>query len=318
MEVTRYMPGEHPVGLSGFVNIFPCEPAAGVFELDADREQVAQQLGGRADQIWADSHAVVFGLANVGTQPINPAATDAVNYLLKVRDQHFTYELKGPILVVQRPDPAREVVRLVVDNDHLEAFTSFLYHYHDQRDEALAEAADEHYQQWLETREPGDQYVVSENDHSLDEEPDYFEVIHVEPGMFSSFYHLIFPSAYNAMHFGMKWSQQREQLATPGALANLTQEEQQALLAARMQPNSLQALVELRKLATPGFWQPGERSVMASITYHEDGEDKQTPAKSVLFTAQNQHYICRMHNVLPRLEARLWASLGEQEGGLSA
>ncbi|WP_151087362.1 hypothetical protein [Hymenobacter baengnokdamensis] len=86
---------------------------------------------------------------------------------------------------------------------------------------------------------------------------------------------------------------------------SLTDEEQQALLAARMNPNSLQAIAELRKLATPGFWEPGAQGITASSTYHEDGEDKETPAVQVLFTPQNQHYICRMHNVLPRLEAGL-------------
>lgn len=98
---------------------------------------------------------------------------------------------------------------------------------------------------------------------------------------------------------------ERERLV-PGSFDSLTPEEHVSLMAARMDSSSVQAIADLRKLATPGFWQPGDKGILAVVTYDEDGETHSS-AKLVALSPQNQHYICRMHNVLPRL-------MGQQKG----
>lgn len=99
----------------------------------------------------------------------------------------------------------RPIVYHWVDITQAEAFQDYLDHYHDQQEEALVEASDEHYQEWLETREPGDQYVVSENDHSLDPYEPEFEVVNVDVSEFGHMYQLTFDSTGAAMRFGLGW-----------------------------------------------------------------------------------------------------------------
>ncbi len=101
----------------------------------------------------------------------------------------------------------QQLAYLHVDSTLTAAFQHYLDHYHDQEEEALDEAAKEHYQEWLETREPGDEYVISENDHSLDPIEPRFEVVQVEESEYGKFYHLTFPTIATAMQFGLGWGE---------------------------------------------------------------------------------------------------------------
>jgi hypothetical protein len=96
-----------------------------------------------------------------------------------------------------------------VDCTHVQAFKEYIEHYHDQQEEALAEAANEHYQEWLDTAEPGDQYTISENDHSLDPIEGEFEVVHVDESEFGHMYQLKFIGPNAAMKFGLGWGDMR-------------------------------------------------------------------------------------------------------------
>jgi hypothetical protein len=100
----------------------------------------------------------------------------------------------------------QQLAYLSVPNSLLLVFQHFIDHYHDQEEEALDEHAREHYQQWQETAEPGDEYVVSENDHSLDPIEPRFEVVKVTENQYGKFYHLTFPTIACAMAFGLEWS----------------------------------------------------------------------------------------------------------------
>lgn len=122
------------------------------------------------------------------------------NYFLRI--QALDWVLNG---APSEAPSERLVVYHWVDTTQTKPFQDYLDHYHDQQEEALAEASEEHYQEWLETCEPGDEYVVSENDHSLDPyEPD-FEVVNVEVSEFGHMYQLTFDSTGAALRFGLGW-----------------------------------------------------------------------------------------------------------------
>ncbi|MCP6014280.1 hypothetical protein NL362_27395, partial [Klebsiella pneumoniae] len=91
-------------------------------------------------------------------------------------------------------------------------FKHYLAHYHDAQEEALDDYAKEHYQEWLDTREPGDQYVVSENDHSLDPIEYDFDVVHVDESEHGHMYQLAFINTGAALSFGLGWGKKLSQL----------------------------------------------------------------------------------------------------------
>jgi hypothetical protein len=103
----------------------------------------------------------------------------------------------------------RQVVYHWVDCTHVAAFKEYLAHYHDDQEEALDEYAKEHYQQWQDTAEPGDEYVISENDHSLDPYEPSFEVVSVAESEYGHTYQLAFISTGEALRFGLGWGQMR-------------------------------------------------------------------------------------------------------------
>lgn len=112
-------------------------------------------------------------------------------------------------LVAHLTTAQRPVVYHWVGSPQVEAFKSYIEHYHDQQEEALGEAGQEHYERWLDTAEPGDQYTVSENDHSLDPYEPSFEVVHVDEGEFGSMYQLIFINTAAALAFGLQWGKEQ-------------------------------------------------------------------------------------------------------------
>ena len=127
---------------------------------------------------------------------------DRLNHDYFVRIQALDWVLNGaPAEALTE----RAVVYHWVDSTQAEAFQDYLDHYHDQQEEALAEASDEHYQEWLETRDPGDEYVVSENDHSLDPYETEFEVANVDVSEFGHMYQLTFVSTGASLRFGLGW-----------------------------------------------------------------------------------------------------------------
>lgn len=137
----------------------------------------------------------------------------------KARATAFQWVLEGD----------QQLAYLHVDSTLTAAFQHYLDHYHDQEEEALDEAAKEHYQDWLDTCEPGDEYVVSENDHSLDPIEPRFEVVQVEESEYGKFYHLTFPSISTAMQFGLGWGEVKGQKLEKQANAGLAQSLDEAL-----------------------------------------------------------------------------------------
>jgi hypothetical protein len=113
-------------------------------------------------------------------------------------------------LVTHLEAEQRPVVYQWVDSTRVAAFKSYIEHYHDAQDEALQEASQDHYERWLDTAELGDQYTVSENDHSLDLYEPSFEVVHVDEGENGSMYQLIFTNTAAALHFGLGWGKEAD------------------------------------------------------------------------------------------------------------
>lgn len=144
---------------------------------------------------------------------------DRLNHDYFVRIQALDWVLNGaPVQAISE----RPVVYHWVDCTHVAAFKEYLAHYHDDQEEALNEYAKEHYQEWLDTAEPGDQYTVSENDHSLDPIEPSFEVVHEDEGEFGTSYQLTFVNAGEAMRFGLGWGGVRAGVIAreEGGLAN--------------------------------------------------------------------------------------------------
>ncbi|MGI4862401.1 MAG: hypothetical protein ACRYFZ_00645 [Janthinobacterium lividum] len=127
--------------------------------------------------------------------------------------QEFFYKAGEVASLVEELAAAqRPVVYQWVDSTQVAAFQHYLDHYHDQQDEALQETSNDHYERWLDTAEPGDQYTVSENDHSLDPYEASFEVVHVDESEYGKHYQLIFDNTAAALHFGLGWGEKQSKL----------------------------------------------------------------------------------------------------------
>jgi hypothetical protein len=146
----------------------------------------------RLDQQWDM-------LMNVQVPPTSEAndIARALNNVTAERNM-LKWVLEGSALVYQW-----------VDCTQAEAFKHFLDHYHDDQEESLNEYAQQHYEEWLDTAEPGDEYVVSENDHSLDPYEPEFTVVHVDETEHGHMYQLAFVDNSTALRFGLGWGQVR-------------------------------------------------------------------------------------------------------------